>query len=47
LRVFQVRKTGSRPLVDRRRVETFPGAERISGVLVMAPAALIASKVVS
>ena len=43
LRVFQVRKGGNRHLVDLRRVETLPGAERIAGVLVMAPAALIAS----
>jgi hypothetical protein len=47
LRVFQVRKGGNRHLVDLRRVETLPGAERIAGVLVMAPAALIASKVIA
>jgi Nucleotidyl transferase AbiEii toxin, Type IV TA system len=46
-RVFQVRKTGNRHLVDLRRVETLPRAERIAGVLVMAPAALIASKVLA
>jgi hypothetical protein len=46
-RVFQVRKTGNRHLVDLRRVETLPEAERIAGVLVMAPAALIASKVLA
>lgn len=47
LRVFQVRKGGNRHLVDLRRVETLPGAERIAGVLVIAPAALIAGKVIA
>src|SRR5919201_1392848 len=47
LRVFQVRKAGNRHLVDLRSVETLPGAERIAGVLVLAPAALIASKVIA
>ena len=46
-RVFQTRKTGNRHLVDLRRVETLPGAERIAGVLVLSPAALIASKVIA
>jgi hypothetical protein len=45
--IFQVRKAGNRHLVDLRRVEALPGAERIAGVLVMAPAALIASKVIA
>ena len=47
LRVFQMRKAGNRHLVDLRLVATLPGAERIAGVLVMAPAALIASKVIA
>lgn len=47
LRVFQVRKGGNRHLVDLRHVETLPEAERIAGVLVMTPAALIASKVIA
>ena len=47
LRVFQVRKAGNRHLVDLRSVETLPGVERIAGVLVLAPADLIASKVVA
>jgi hypothetical protein len=47
LRVFQVRKAGNRHLVDLRRVETLPEAERIADVLVMTPAALIASKVIA
>jgi hypothetical protein len=47
LRVFHVRKSGNRHLVDLRSVETLPGAERIAGVLVLAPAELIASKVIA
>ena len=47
LRVFQVRKAGNRHLVDLRAIETLPSAERIAGVLVMAPAELIASKVIA
>jgi hypothetical protein len=47
LRVFQVRKSGNRHLVDIQAVETLPLAERIAGVLVMAPAELIASKVIA
>lgn len=47
LRLFQVRKAGNRHLVDLRPVETLPMTERIDGVLVMAPADLIASKVIA
>jgi len=47
LRVFQVRKGGNRRLVDLRRVEALPPAQRIAGVLVIAPAALIAGKVIA
>ena len=46
-RVFQVRKSGNRHVVDLRCVETLPGAKRIGGVLVMAPVELIASKVIA
>jgi len=46
-RLFQVRKSGNRHLVDLRLVETLPLTERIAGVLVMAPAELIASKVIA
>jgi hypothetical protein len=46
-RLFQVRKSGNRHLVDIRAVETLPSAERIAGVLVLAPAELIASKVIA
>ena len=45
LRVFQVRKSGNRHLVDLRPVQSLPSAERIAGVLVIAPAELVASKV--
>jgi hypothetical protein len=47
LRLFQVRKSGNRHLVDIRPVQTLPQAERIAGILVMAPAELIASKVLA
>ena len=47
LRLFQVRKSGNRHLVDLRPVESLPAAERIDGVLVMAPPELIASKVIA
>lgn len=46
-RVFQVRKSGSRHLVDVRSVETLPAAQRIAQVLVIAPAELVASKVIA
>ena len=46
-RLYQVQKTGNRHLVDLRSVETLPMAHRIEQVLIMAPAELIASKVVS
>jgi hypothetical protein len=46
-RVFQVRKSGNRHLVDVRSVETLPLARRIARVLVIAPAELIASKVIA
>jgi hypothetical protein len=44
-RLFQVRKSGNRHLVDVRPVERLPAAQRIAQVLVMAPADLVASKV--
>ena len=47
LRIFQVQKEGNRHLVDIRAVDKLPGSKRIANVLVMAPAELIASKVVS
>lgn len=46
-RVFQVKKSGNRHLVDIRLVDALPLAERIARVLVAAPAELIASKVIA
>jgi hypothetical protein len=46
-RLFQIRKSGNRHLVDVRPVDSLPSAQRVEGVLVIAPAELIASKVVS
>ena len=45
--LFQVRKSGSRRLVDVEPVETLPTAQRIAEVLVIAPAELIAGKVIA
>lgn len=45
-RLFQIRKTGNRHLVDVRPVDSLPPAQRVGGVLVIAPAELIASKVI-
>lgn len=36
LRLFQVRKSGNRHLVDVRAIERLPATQRISGVLVLA-----------
>jgi Nucleotidyl transferase AbiEii toxin, Type IV TA system len=46
-RLFQVRKSGNRHLVDVRPVATLPAAQRIAQVLVIAPADLVASKVIA
>lgn len=46
-RLYQVQKSGNRHLVDVRAVENLPMTQRIEHVLVLAPAELIASKVVS
>lgn len=46
-RLFQIRKSGNRHLVDVRPVESLPPTQRVAGVLVIAPAELIASKVIS
>lgn len=46
-RLFQVRKAGNRHLADVRRVDRLPSAQRIADVLVLAPAELIASKIIS
>lgn len=46
-RLFQIQKSGNRHLVDVRPTDALPSAQRVQGVLVIAPAELIASKVVS
>jgi Nucleotidyl transferase AbiEii toxin, Type IV TA system len=46
-RIYPLQKTENRHLVDVRPVQVLPATQRIAGVLVMAPAELIASKVVS
>lgn len=46
-RLFQIQKSGNRHLVDVRAVEALPLTERVDEVLVMAPAELIASKVIA
>ncbi len=46
-RLFQMRKSGNRHLVEVRPVETLPATRRIARVLVMALAELIASKVIA
>jgi hypothetical protein len=46
-RIYQVRKEGNRHLADVRNVDEFPVTERIENVLILSPAELIASKVVS
>ena len=43
--MFQVRKPRNRHLVDIRAVESQPAAQRLSGVLVIAPVAIVAGKV--
>jgi hypothetical protein len=46
-RLFQVKKSGNRHLVDVRPVDILPSAQRIAKVLVVSPPDLIASKVIS
>ncbi len=46
-RLYQIRKTGNRHLVDVRSVKTLPRAQRIEDVLVLMPPDLIAYKVIS
>jgi hypothetical protein len=46
-RLYQIQNSGNRHLVDVRQVDELPEAQRIEQVLVMAPAALVASKVIS
>lgn len=46
-RLYQIQKSGNRHLVDVRPVTVLPAAQRIAQVLVIAPADLIASKVIA
>lgn len=46
-RVFQVHKPRNRHLIDVRRVNALPPAQRMAGVLVVSPAELIATKVMA
>lgn len=46
-RLYQTRKAGNRHLVDIRQTGTLPDVRQISGVPVIAPADLIAGKVIS
>jgi hypothetical protein len=46
-RLFQVQKSGNRHLTDIRSDDVLPAAQRIAQILVMAPAELIASKIIS
>src|SRR6266446_176877 len=46
-RLFQIQKPRNRHLVDLRKVEALPHAERIEDVLVTSPSDLIAQKVIS
>lgn len=46
-RVYQVRGEGNRHLIDLRAVETLPKSQTIENILVLTPAELIASKVIS
>jgi len=46
-RLYQVQKAGNRHLVDIRPVKSLPPTKRISKILVVVPAELIASKVIA
>jgi hypothetical protein len=46
-RLFQMQKTGNRHLVDVRPVESLPPSQSIEGISVIAPAELVAHKVIS
>lgn len=46
-RIYQVRKEGNRHLADLRNVDELPETEKIENILVLSPAELIASKVIS
>lgn len=46
-RLYQVQKSGNRYLVDLRSVKRLPLTQRIEQILIMAPAELVASKMIS
>jgi len=46
-RVYQIQRSGNRHLLDIRQVDTLPPSQIIEGIFVMAPVALIASKVIA
>jgi hypothetical protein len=46
-RVYQIQRSGNRHLLDIRQVDQLPPSQTIEGILVMAPVALIASKVIA
>ena len=46
-RVYQTQKSGNRHLVDLRLIEKLPDTREVESIQILAPAALIASKVIS
>ena len=46
-RLFQMQKAGNRHLVDVRPVDSLPPSQTVEGILVLAPAQLIAQKAIS
>ncbi len=46
-RIYQVRSEGNRHLIDLRQIEELPQTQTIENVLVLSPAELIASKIIS
>lgn len=46
-RLYQLRKEGNRHLVDIRQIDHLPASQTIAGIPVLAPADLIASKIIS
>ncbi len=46
-RIYQVRSEGNRHLIDLRQIDELPQTQTIENVLVLSPAELIASKIIS
>jgi hypothetical protein len=46
-RIYQTRKEGNRHLVDLRAIDALPKTQKIENVLILSPAELIASKIIS